>query len=235
MNIKNINKKLFAVVLIILFLINSVLFLMPLRKTVAFYSADLSVILAAVLMLHSSMLAFDRRRDGNVAQSRFYGWPIMRVGISGLIASILINVILIVLIQFIYVLPWIVILLNLALLAAVGIGLIGADSSRNFVEEQRLRREVQTKTMKEMRLRSKQLVDICRTPELQSRLKNMANAFCYSDPNSSLASADIENQINAEIDLLEGTINTNVEQSYFYIDKIEGLLKKRNGIVLSGK
>lgn len=230
-----INKRLLAAVLIIVGLINAILFILPIKRTLSLYLADFFIILAAVMTLLSSILAIKKNRDGDIARSRFFGWPIMRVGVIVLTLSILVNLVFIVLAQFVYVLPWLVIILNLCLLAIVGIGLLVVDSSRNFVEEQEVRRNAQTKTMKELRLRSKQLLDMCCAPELQERLKNMADAFRYSDPNSSMDSEYIENQIHSEMDLLEVTINTDIDQSIIHIDKIEELLKKRNGRVLSGK
>ena len=210
-------------------------FILPIKRTLSLYLADFFIILAAVMTLLSSVLAFKKSRYGDIARSRFFGWPIMRVGVIGLTLSILVNFVFIVLAQFVYVLPWLVIILNLCLLVIVGNGLLVVDSSRNFVEEQEVRRDAQTKTMKELRLRSKQLLDMCRAPELQERLKNMAGAFRYSDPNSSMDSEYIENQIQSEMDLLEVIINTDIDQSIIHIDKIEELLKKRNGRVLSGK
>ena len=230
-----VNKRLLVAVLIIVGMINAISFILPIKRTLSLYIADFFIVLVAVMTLLSSVLAFKKSIDGDIARSRFFGWPIMRVGVLGLTLSILINLVFIVLAQFVYVSPWLVIIINLCLLAIVGIGLLVVDSSRNFVEEQGAHRNAQTKTMKELRLRSKQLLDMCRAPELRERLKNMSDAFRYSDPNSNMDSEYIENQLHSEMDLLETTINTDIDQSIMHIDKIEELLKKRNDRVLYAK
>lgn len=229
------NKRLLTVTLIIIIAINVSLLVSPVGLTISLCFADVFILVSAMMMLFSYILAFKKSKDANIARSRFFGWPVMRVGVEGFAASTIINSILIVADQFFDVYLWIIIVVNIVLLSVIGIGLIGIDSSRNFIEAQRAEREIRTGTMKELRSRSRYLAETCHIIELQGKLEELEAAFRYSDPNSSSSVIDIEDSIRSEMDLLEIAASKDIKQSILHINKIQDLLKKRNSIVLSTK
>ncbi len=230
-----INKRVLMVLVILVGLINIVLFALPIKKNIMMFVADLFIIVFAGMLLFSYSLAFGKGRDGNVARSRYFGWPIVRVGVTGFAFSLVMNGCLIIASMFLGNSVWVVIILNCILLGTCGIALIGTDSSRNFVETQRIQREARTGEWKSLCSFSRQLSQMCPDPKLQTRIKNMADVFRYSDPNSDANVMDIESEIREELNLLETMMSEDTEKSYAEINKIERMVKKRNSMVLAGK
>lgn len=216
-------------------MLNIVLFVSPVRKTLVFYVSDIFIIAAAILLLLSRHLAFRDNRNENAPRSRFFGWPILRAGIIGCSIIVIVNIIFIFLQQFSEEYLWIIFAINVVLFGVTGFGMIEADDSRKFAEEHRVHRKRNTEIMKSLRLQSNQMADTCSSSSLQKGLKRMAEEFRYSDPNSSFDTVSIEEELQDELKILETLIETDEDKALKQIDKIEKLLKKRNLMALMGK
>lgn len=227
-------KWLWAIAILLLILLN-VIFFVTISALQVIAIADGFILAAMILMGLSYYLGFHAGHDGQPARSRFYGWPVVRTGITFFIASLVANGILAYLLAFRITPIQLTIVINALLLVACGIGLITTSTSRDFVAEQRARREIQMSVMKDLRLFCNRLVASAGSPEVQKRLQRMANAFQYSDPNSCADSIPLEGQLRDELAVLEEMLSGDAEQIFKQADKIESLLKIRNSTVLAGK
>lgn len=227
-------KRLLIIMVICIAAINGALVVSPIGITATILIADAFIVIFALVLLFSLLLA-KKSIDNSPARKVFFGEPIFRTGIRNFVIAAVMNLVFIVISGFYSVAPWIVIVANIILLAGGFIHLILVDSSRNFVEQQRVKREYSTSRMKEMRLQSNQLVAMCNDPNLQKKVKHMADAFRYSDPNSNFNDVSMEEELKSELDALERLINTDEAHALLKIEEIERLLKKRNAMVLSSK
>ena len=228
-------KRFLIMVVLAIVMLNIILFVLPIRKTIVFYMADFFIVAAGVLLGVSKYLAFQKNKDENTVRSRFFGWPIFRIGLIGFFVTVAVNIILIFCLQSAKNYLWIVLVVNVVIFGMTGWGLIESNDSRDFVKEHRIYRERKTEFMKSLRQQSSQLVDICSSAQLQGKLKQMAEEFRYSDPNTEFDTAPIEEEMQDEIKILETLIETDESKAYEQIDKIQKLLKKRNRMVLLGK
>lgn len=216
--------------------INIIFFIAPINLTSILFFVDGFIIFFALVMLLAFYYTFKKGSDKNIARSRFFGWPIVQIGIIFFILSAFINIALLIFSQFYHIALWIVVIINVILLIMVFSGLIVTDSNREFIDKQRVKREISTLKMKELRLQSSKLVTVCTNPKLQKELKAMADMFRYSDPNSDKDVALIEETIKSELYNLENLIgNIEDEQAFEKIKKIKNLLKIRNQMVLDLK
>lgn len=138
------------------------------------------------------------------ARSRFYGFPIARLGLMYLAAQAVISLVSMGAGAFI---PWwISVVVYALLLAAALLGLISAEA---VVEEIRVLDEKLKKDVSLMRgLQSKvnQMAAQCENPDAAAVVKAFAEEMRYSDPVSSEALAEIEADLSAAVDELQSAI-----------------------------
>lgn len=180
-----------AVDLIVLILFSVIVFVVPIPKTGVFWISYLFAVLAVVSQLGFVYVAFS---GGTSARSRFYGFPVFRVGLLYLCAQMVLSIVFMLVGK--WVAPWIPFLLYVVLLGLAATGLIATDNARDgihLVEEKQadgtlmirvLRRD--TEAMKVTYPELTELYELLRyanpvstaaTEEMEQRLSEMLGSY----------------------------------------------------------
>lgn len=218
------NGKFIIFSVIVIIMINAFCMLLPLKKDRVLFAGD-AFMCAGFGML---VVAFYMSKAKEDAKSRFLGWPILTTGVRFWVYAIILNVIVIVVNQFVNIPLLIMALGNIVLFCIEGIALISVSSARDFVAGQDERRKQRMQTMKMLQAKVGALCAQYDSGETGKKLKNLQDQFRYSDPNSSAASVETEIKIQDALDKLEIELSENPDMAVGLIDGIEKLLKIRN-------
>lgn len=213
----------FAAIALVVF--NVIAFVIPIPKSAVFWVAYIFGMLAIAAQLLFMNVAFSGKED---IRSKFYGFPIARIGVIYGICQLLLSFAAMALGAFIPV--WVPVVVFVIIAAAAGVGLISTDMVREEIEKQD---EKLVKDVSRMRsLQSKMNVLISQTDaggELKTALDKLADEIKYSDPVSSSATEQIEDELNFNIEELQKAIVDGDNTSALTIcKKTSGILAERN-------
>ena len=213
----------FAAIALVVF--NVIAFVIPIPKSAVFWVAYIFGMLAIAAQLLFMNVAFSGKED---IRSKFYGFPIARIGVIYGICQLLLSFAAMALGAFIPV--WVPVVVFVIIAAAAGVGLISTDIVREEIEKQD---EKLVKDVSRMRsLQSKMNVLISQTDaggELKTALDKLADEIKYSDPVSSSATEQIEDELNFNIEELQKAIVDGDNVSALTIcKKTSGILAERN-------
>ncbi|MCD7890244.1 MAG: hypothetical protein LUG26_00265 [Ruminococcus sp.] len=173
-------KQTIAILATILIVFIVIVFVIPFHKGGTFWIAYLSELVAIAAQIPIFKLAYDNAKD---LKSRVLGFLIFRVGYLYLVIKTVASVILFVLNGVIAKFPvWIVVIVCLVILAFALVGSIATDIAREEVERIEATAAADTAWMKQMRVRSAQLVTKAKDDTQRKMLKQLAEDFRYSDP-----------------------------------------------------
>lgn len=179
-------------VLLILYIL--VAFLIPFVHTATFWVSFIFTLIAFGVVAASFYIAFIKNPD---AKSRFYGFPIAKIGAIYGLVQLIAGILFMALAVFAPV--WAAVLIFAIALGAAIIGLISAEA---VVEEIRVQDVKLKKDVSLMRaLQSK--VNQMAAQSDDAALKALAEEFRYSDPVSSEAIGDAEADLSAAVDELQ--------------------------------
>ena len=177
-----------------------VAFLVPFAKTAVFWITILFTLIAFAVAGTSIYIAFCRKPD---AKSKFYGFPIARIGVIYGIAQIVVGLVFMALGKWIPV--WLTVLVYAVALGAAVIGLIGADAvvEEIHVQDEKLKKDVTL--MRALQSQVNQMVSLCQG-DAAAAVKEFSEELRYSDPVSSDALGEIEADLSAVVDELQQAV-----------------------------
>lgn len=141
------------------------------------------------------------------AKSRFYGFPIFRVGFIYTCVQTILGLVFMVLGDWI---AWEAVLLIQAIaLIAAALGLIITDSVADNIMEQDNKLKNSVSLMRGIHAKLDQMVGFCDDSEAAAAVKALAEEVRYSDPVSSAATASAEADLAAAVDALQGAVADN--------------------------
>ena len=206
------------VVLLGLYLL--VAFLIPFVHTATFWVSFGFTLAAFAVVAVAIYIAFVRKPD---AKSKFYGFPIARIGVVYGIIQLVVGLLFMAFSQWI---PMTVAVLVCAVgLGAVIIGLISAESvvSEIHVQDGKLKKAVSL--MRGLQSKVNQLASCSDEPAL----KQLAEEIRYSDPVSNESLAEIERDLSAAVDELQAAyVDGETEAVVKLCRKASALLAERN-------
>lgn len=219
------------ITLAVLFVVFTVIaFVIPFPKTTVFWIAYLCGVFAILFQIYIFKSSFGNED----ARSRFYGFPIARLGIIYLVIQLIASIAEIALAKFIP--AWIVIVINVLILAFALIGCITAETMRDEIAKQDGKLKKSVFNMRELQSISATLVDQCSDENLKKDLRKLADEFRYSDPLSSdktkVLEADLQSRVS---DLQQAIVDGDIEGAKALCSKISGCLKERNRICALSK
>lgn len=206
--------------LVLLLLYILVAFLIPFRHTAVFWVSFLFTLVAYGVVGFSLYTAFVKAPN---AKSKFYGFPIAKIGVIYGGVQLVIGLIFMAL--GVWVPVWLVVLLYAVTLGAAVIGLISADAvvEEIHVQDEKLKKDVSF--MRAQQSKVNQLASQCALPEL----RQFAEDIRFSDPVSSPALEEIQRDLAAAIDDLEAAIlDGNPEIIRTLCQKATAILGERN-------
>lgn len=175
-------------------------FVIPFARTAVFWIAFGFGLLAVAAQLYIQPKAF----SGKDARSKFYGFPIGRVGVLYLAAQLILSILAMALAAILP--PWVVAVVFLLLFAAAVAGFIAADAVRDEVERQDADLKTNVAVMRSLQSRAASLAAQCDDPAAGAVLTELSEKFRYSDPVSSPATAEAEGELGAVLEELQAAL-----------------------------
>lgn len=197
-----------------------VAFLIPFAKTAVFWLSFGFTLAAFGVTAFSLYIAFLKKPD---AKSRFYGFPIAKIGVIYGGAQLLLWLVFMALGKWLPV--WVAALVYAIALGAAVIGLVSADAVAEEIHTQDEQLKKNVTFMRALQSQVNQMAAQCSLPEI----KQFSEEVRYSDPVSSDALADIERDLSAAVDDLQAAIvDGDKAAASQLVKKADNLLKERN-------
>ena len=211
---------------IILVCFLALVFLIPFPKTASFWVCFVFSLIALVAQVYVFKIAFDK---GEPLKSKFYGFPIAKIGVIYLIVQLVVSFIIMGVGFAVKVPVWIALLVCILILGVFASGLVAADIMREEVERQDVQLKINVQTMRALQSKSAALAGSCGDEETKKKLTDLADKFRYSDPVSSDALAAIEQDLTACVDELQNAVlEGDWDSAGLLIAKTETTLAERN-------
>lgn len=192
------------IVLAVVFAVYQVLaFVLPFSHTGVFWAGyvfGMIGILGGALIF---VLAFGKGED---AKSRFYGFPIARVGVLYACAQLAISFLAMALAGINGMPAWPFVLVSILLLAAAVLGAVATDATRDEIERQDTQLKKNVASMRELRSLGNGLVSQCRDGEAKAELRKLSEMLNYSDPVSNDATALLEAELKTALEEIQRAI-----------------------------
>lgn len=195
-------------------------FLIPFIHTATFWVSFMFTLIAFCVVAASIYIAFVKNPD---AKSRFYGFPIAKLGVIYGVVQLIAGFIFMALGVWIPV--WVAVLVYAIALGSVAIGLISADAVREEIQRQDVKLKKDVSFMRNLQSKVCQMATQCDAPEL----KRFAEDIRYSDPVSSDALGDIEQELAAAVEELQAAVVDGDSESIAQLcRKASAVLSERN-------
>jgi len=197
-----------------------VVFAVPFPKTQVFVVCYLFTLAALGAQVYVFYTAFAR---GAGAKSKFYGWPIARVGALYLVVQLILGLVFMGLGT---VLPvWVPVVLFVLLLSAAAIGVLSTTAVRDEIYRQDVKLQKDVSCMRALQSLAGTLPGQIQDPVLMGRIRAFSEALRYSDPVSSEAIRPIEMELTGCMEEVQKAI---VDGDY---EGADALLKRANDLL----
>lgn len=218
------NRKRWWGILAILFVVFTVIaFAVPFKKTTVFVISYLFGAAAIAVQLYVVQTAFYRGAD---VKSKFYGFPLARIGLMYLAAQLIASLLFMALAAVVPV--WLPLIVFVILLGAAAIGLVAADAVRDEVVRQEVKITKDTSFIHALRRQVEELKGMSQDDALKQQLAKLSDEIRYSDPVSSDALAEIEQELEACVAELRTAVGENRDTAASLCAKASSLLAARN-------
>ena len=214
-----------VLVLALLFVVYTLIVLaVPFAKGGMFWLTYLFTAAAFGVQAYVFKLSFEKEAG---EKSKFYGFPIARVGVLYLAVQIVLGLVFMALAVVAPV--WLALVLYLALLVAAAVGVIATDSIRDEVERQDTQLKKDVATMRALQSKAAALPARCEEATAKAALEKLAEEFRYSDPVSAPALADLETDMAATMEELSAAVTDGDNAAVLALcKKISATLAERN-------
>lgn len=192
--------RLYIVLAILLLVLSVIAFALPLAKTATFWISYVFAVIALAVQIYAYPKAF----EGESVKSKFYGFPIARITTVYLIAQLALSLIFMLTAKWVPV--WIPLVLFVVMLGATAIGFVAAEGMRDEVERQDVVHKANVGTMRALQSKAVFIVSQCDDDETKKALNDFAEALRFSDPVSSDALADIEENLTGLVEELGNAV-----------------------------
>lgn len=214
------------IIAIALVVFSVVAFAIPFAHTTAFWVAYGFGALAILFQLY--IFKASHAGDGD-AKSRFYGFPIARLGVYYLVAQLIVSIIEMALSK---VIPTgVAVAINVLLLALAVVGCITVDAMRDEIIRQDGALKKNVGNMRELQSLSSALVGQCSDEELKAMLTKLADEFRYSDPVSSEKTLELEEDMKVQLgDIQQALVEGDSDGAKKLCGKLMECLAERNRV-----
>lgn len=214
-----------VLVLALLFVVYTLIVLaVPFAKGGMFWLTYLFTAAAFGVQAYVFKLSFEKEAG---TKSKFYGFPIARVGVLYLAVQIVLGLVFMALAAVAPV--WLALVLYLALLVAAAVGVIATDSIRDEVERQDTQLKKNVATMRALQSKAAALPARCEDATAKAALEKLAEEFRYSDPVSAPTLTDLETDMAATMEELSAAVTDGDNAAVLALcKKISATLAERN-------
>ena len=210
-----------TIVAVIAFVIyNLIAFVIPFAHTAAFWISYGFTLAAFAVVATSIYIAFIKQPD---AKSRFYGFPVARIGVIYGAAQLVVS--LVVMALALWMPWWIPVVVYAVGLGVAVIGLVSAEAVAEEIKTQDVKLKKETSLMKGLQSKLEQMA--AKTDD--AAIKALAEEFRYSDPVSNTAIADAEAELAAAVNELQAAFAGADKDAVAQLcNKTSALLSERN-------
>lgn len=209
---------------------SAIAFVIPFAKNGVFWIAYLSGVFAILFQVYIFTSSFGKEN----ARSRFYGFPVARMGIIYLVVQLIVSIAIIALAKTVP--TWAAVVINILILAFALIGCITAETMRDEIIRQDGKLKNSVAGMRELQSVSATLADQCDDQNLKKELKKLADEFRYSDPVSSDKTKELEKELQSRIkDLQQAVDDGDAEEAKALCGRLSDCLRERNRICAVNK
>ena len=205
-------------VLLVLYIL--IAFLIPFVHTATFWVSFVFTLIAFAVVAASMYIAFIKNPD---AKSKFYGFPIAKIGAIYGLVQLIAGFIFMALSQ--WAPAWAAILVYAIALGAAVIGLISAEAVVSEIQVQDVKLKKDVSLMRSLQSKVNQIAAQSENAEINA----LADEFRYSDPVSNNAIADAETDLAAAVDELQSAyVDGDSEAVAKLCRRASALLAERN-------
>lgn len=190
---------------------------------IAFSFGLVSIIAGAIV----AFIAFDK---GENLKSKVYGLPMFRLGYYYTVVQLILSIGLFIAESFVDLPSWIPLVFSVLLLGVFIIGTVAVDNVRDIVEQVDYKEIINTKNIETFRVDIDSLVGSSDDAEINKAIEKLAEDIKYSDPVSSDATKEIEQEILKKISNLSVAIEERDNNAKQIISKLSEMIKDRNRI-----
>ena len=209
---------------VVLVVYNVLAFALPFPKTAVFAVSYLFTMIAILAQIYVIRTAFYR---GEGVKSKFYGFPIAKLGVIYLAVQLIAGLVFMALGLIVPV--WLPLALYVVLLGVAAAGFVAADAARDEVVRQEVKLEKDVSRMREFQAKGRALVTLNQIPEAARPLEKLAEDLRFSDPVSSEALTEIEDQLAECLAQLQEAVSAQkTEQILSVCQEAERILAERN-------
>lgn len=210
---------------------NVIAFALPFPKTAVFFLSWIFTMAALAAQIYVIRTAFFK---GEGVRSKLYGFPIARVGVIYLAVQAVLGLIFMALGTVVPI--WLPLVLYVILMGAALIGLITTEGAREEVERQDKKLIKDVSRMRKFQAHTKMLAREGQIPEAKEPLRELAEAFRYSDPVSSEVLREIEDTLADDLAHLQDAVALlEKEKAVELCRKTRRDLEERNQLCRLGK
>lgn len=216
---------------IVLVVLTVIALAVPFAKTASFWIAYAFGVIAIGYQVYVFNISFAK---GEGAKSKFYGFPIAKIGVVYLIVQLVVS--LVEMCVAAWVPAWATIIINVIPIAVAAVGCIAAETMRDEIvhQEEQVKKDISNMTA--LRSMSTALVSQCSDEALKSELKKLADEFRYSDPVTSEETKDVEKELEVQLNELQNKLSEkDFETAKNICVKLNNDLAERNRICVSKK
>lgn len=209
-------------------------FVLPVKKGIIFFISLIFGLISFAIQIPVFKLAFDKCET---LKSKILGFPVFRVGYIYLATQITASIIFYIIGTASKKFPvGIEIAIFVLILFGALICSISADMARNEVERIEEEQIKNTETIKNLRIRSANAVNMTNDSILKKELEKLADDFRYSDPMSVGPVAEIDFNIEITFSELEKELNAgNADSALSVCQKLRTDISQRNIICKNSK
>ena len=201
-NNKNVIRAIIAVA-VIFAVFNVLAFVLPFKHTGVFWTGYVFGLIALITALIIFAVAFAKSKD---ARSKFYGFPIARIGVIYAAVQIPLSFLAMALAGIAGMPVWPFVLVFILLLAAAVLGTITTDAARDEIQRQDTVLKKNVENIRALRSLCSSLVAQCTDEDAKKELKKLSETLNYCDPVSNDATAEAETELNALLQEIQRAI-----------------------------
>lgn len=198
---KKSNVRFGIVIAILLIIYNLLAFVIPFEQNGVFWLSYGFTLDAFVVASVACVIAF---RSGKGITSKFYGFPVAKVGVIYLAIQMVLCFVFMALSQHVPI--WLGVLIYAIALGAAVVGLVVTDTVRDHIQDQDVKLSNRVSTIRAAQSKVHQMMTLCDDPKVTAAVKKFAEELRYSDPVSAPALAEAEADLSVAIDNLQQAI-----------------------------
>lgn len=211
---------------IVLVVYNVIAFAIPFPKNAVFFVSWVFTLIAIATQIYVIRTAF---YHGKGAKSKFYGFPIAKIGAVYLAVQVVLGLVFMTLGLAAPVPVWVPLVLYVVLLGVSALGLISAEVTRDEIGGQDARLKKDVSCMRTLQSKAASMVQLARDDSIRAALEKFAEEIRFSDPVSSAALETAEADLSACVDDLQQAVLDNDREAALSLEKrAEMLLAERN-------